>query len=130
MSLWQGGFFGLCISGKFHRNGDFGDWDGDEFSLGFCESVYWRGDLFSSDVVDEVFIRIGSFLSDKFLREEVGMGWFVSGNPLDFDVLAVEFIGLLWCHYSRDHQKCIAKIGRPIFTLFLIPLVEMILLVL
>ena len=37
---------------------------------------------------------------------------------------------LLWCRYSRDHQKCIAKIGRPIFTLFLIPLVEMILLVL
>jgi hypothetical protein len=35
----------------------------------------------------------------------------------------------LWCCSSRHHQKYIAKIGRPILALFLIPLVKMILLI-
>jgi hypothetical protein len=35
----------------------------------------------------------------------------------------------LWCRSSKHHQNCIAKIGRPILALFLIPLVKMILLV-
>ena len=35
----------------------------------------------------------------------------------------------LWCASLRHNQKCIAEIRRPIFTLFLIPLVEVILLI-
>jgi len=57
-------------------------------------------------------------------------------NPADiltkplFAIKIVKFreaLGL-WCHSSRYHQKCIAKIGSPILVLFLIPLTEMFLL--